>query len=515
MKYSSLARDLPASIVVFLVALPLCMGIAIASGVPPALGLITGIVGGLVVGFLAGAPLQVSGPAAGLAVIVWELVQQHGLAALGPIVLAAGAMQLLAGLLKLGQYFRAVAPPVIYGMLAGIGVLIFASQFHVMVDDSPPGSGLDNLLSIPEAVYKGLFPQDGSSHHLAAWIGVVTIVTIILWTKFKPARLAFLPAPLVAVAAGVLVALVGRLPVKYVDVPSNLAEAIRWPTAEALAVLGEPAVLGAAAALALIASAETLLCAIAVDRMHAGPRANFDRELFAQGAGNMVCGLLGALPMTGVIVRSSANVQAGARTRWSAILHGVWLLAFVVALPGVLRLMPTACLAAILVYTGYKLVNVDNIRALARYGRPVVAIYVATVVGIVVTDLLTGVLIGIGLSILRLIYSLTHNKMSLEVSPDGKRADLHLEGAATFFALPRLAALLDTVPAGAALHVHLERLQHIDHACMDALHAWKQQNEPVGSTLVVAWDDLICRSSGLRTQPAAASPGQIGMNSAA
>lgn len=500
----SYGRELLASVVVFLVALPLCMGIAIASGVPPALGLITGIVGGLVVGFLAGSPLQVSGPAAGLAVIVWELVQQYGVAALGPIVLVGGALQFVAGLLKWGQYFRAVAPPVIYGMLGGIGVLIFASQFHVMVDDSPRGSGIVNLISIPLAIYRAFAPPDGTNHHLAAIIGLVTIASIVLWARFRPARLAFLPAPLMAVIIGVAVAYVGKFPIKYVDVPSNLFDAIAWPTGESLALLSNPAMWGSAAALALIASAETLLCAVAVDRMHTGARTNFDKELRAQGIGNMICGLVGALPMTGVIVRSSANVQAGAKTRASAILHGVWLLAFVAALPGILRMMPTASLAAILVYTGYKLVNVDNIRAIKKYGNVPLGIYAATLVGIVATNLLTGVLIGIGLSIVRLIYTLTHCDIQLDVSEDRKRGDLRLEGAVTFLALPRLAALLDSVPTPIELHIHLENLQHIDHACLDAIHAWGQQHGPSGSTLAVEWEDLVNKHRTRNEQPVAA-----------
>ena len=497
----SYGRELLASVVVFLVALPLCMGIAIASGVPPALGLITGIVGGLVVGFLSGSPLQVSGPAAGLAVIVWELVQQHGIAALGPIVLAAGGLQAVAGLLKWGQYFRAVAPPVIYGMLGGIGVLIFASQFHVMVDATPPGSGIVNLISIPAAIYRAFTPPDGTNHHLAAIVGLVTVASIVAWTRFRPARLAFLPAPLVAVVIGVITAYLGGFQIKYVDVPSNLLDAVIWPTTDSLALLWSPAIWGAAAALALIASAETLLCAVAVDRMHTGVRTDFDRELRAQGVGNIVCGLAGALPMTGVIVRSSANVQAGATTRASAILHGVWLLAFVAALPSVLRLMPTASLAAVLVYTGYKLVNVDNIRAVRKYGNAPLGIYAATLIGIVATDLLTGVLIGIGLCIVRLIYTLTHSEIELEVSEDRKRADLRLAGAVTFLALPRLAALLDRVPTPITLHIHLEDLQHIDHACLDAIHAWGQQHERTGSTLAVEWEDLVKKYSRRDERP--------------
>lgn len=493
---TTLTKDLLASIVVFLVALPLCMGIAIASGVPPALGLITGIVGGLVVGSLAGSPLQVSGPAAGLAVIVYDLVQRNGIEMLGPIVLLAGLLQLVAGLLQWGQYFRAVAPPVIYGMLAGIGVLIFASQFHVMVDDKPRGSGIENLLSIPEALYKGLVPMDTSNHHLAALVGVSTIATILLWAAFRPVKLNFVPPALVAVVVGSVIAAIGHLEVNFVNVPSNLLEATSWPSVENLWRLTDPAIFGAAAALALIASAETLLCAVATDRMHNGPRTQFNRELFAQGVGNTICGMAGALPMTGVIVRSSANVQAGAKTRLSAILHGAWLVALVVAFPGALRLIPIAALAALLVYTGFKLVNVDQIRSLAAYGRMPLAIYFATLAGIVVTNLLTGVLIGVGLSIAHLVYTLTHLKIDLSLSEDKKRADLRLEGSATFLSLPRFGATLERVPRGAELHVHIERLQHIDHACLDALHDWQKQHEKFGSALVVEWQDLVARYGG-------------------
>src|SRR5262245_40781878 len=199
-------HDLLASVVVFLVALPLCMGIAIASGVPPekaaAVGVITGIIGGIVVGLLAGSPLLITGPAAGLSVLVFELVQRFGWERVGLIVLIAGGLQVGAGVLKLGQWFRAVSPAVIHGMLAGIGVLIFASQFHIMLDDAPHGSGIQNVLSIPEAAAKGLWPRDGQHH--AGWIGVVTILVLILWKSFVPKRLKIVPAPLVAVVVATL-----------------------------------------------------------------------------------------------------------------------------------------------------------------------------------------------------------------------------------------------------------------------------------------------------------------------
>jgi MFS superfamily sulfate permease-like transporter len=311
------------------------MGIAIASGVPPALGLITGIVGGLVVGFLAGSPLQVSGPAAGLTVLVWEMIQQHGIGMLGAIVLLAGVLQMLMGVLRMGQWFRAISPAVIQGMLAGIGVLIIASQIHVMVDDGPKGSGLKNLLSIPEAIYKGLLPIDGSSHHLAAAVGIATMALIFLWS-YMPKKLQIVPAPLVAIVIVTLVVMFLQLPIKYVNVSGNLFSETAFPTWEAFARLLSPAVIGSAVALCFIASAETLLCATAVDRMHQGERTQYNKELFAQGVGNSLCGLLGALPMTGVIVRSTANVGAGGKTRVSAILHGVWILGLVALAPFIL-----------------------------------------------------------------------------------------------------------------------------------------------------------------------------------
>ena len=180
-------------------------------------------------------------------------------------------------------------------MLGGIEVLIFAGQFHVMVDDKPKGSGLQNLIAIPEAIYKGLVPLDGSNHHLAVMVGVATIVSILLWAKFRPSRLSFIPPALVAVIVGSVVASIGRLEIN-VNVPSNLLEAAAWPSMAGLVRLGDPVIFGAAAALVLIASAETLLCAVAVDRMHDGPRTKSNRELFAQGVGNLICGAVGHCP---------------------------------------------------------------------------------------------------------------------------------------------------------------------------------------------------------------------------
>ena len=496
-------KDFLASVVVFLVALPLCMGIAIASGVPPAAGLMTGIIGGLVVALFAGAPLQVSGPAAGLSVIVWDLVQTHGLATLGIIVLIAGIAQLAAGMLGLGQWFRAVSPAVIHGMLAGIGVLIFASQFHVMVDDKPRGSGLENLISIPQAIAKGLMPADGSVHFQAAMIGLLTLGTIIGW-RFVPKLIRVIPGPLVAIVVATAAAAMAGLGIARVSVPANLLDSVQLPDLATLPDLGW-GIVGAGLALAFVASAETLLCATAVDKMHDGPRTKYDKELRAQGIGNMLCGLVGALPMTGVIVRSSANVEAGGKTRASAFLHGVWLLLFVAALPFVLEWIPVAALAAVLVFTGYKLVNIAAIRKLATFGKGEVAIYFATVVTIVSVDLLSGVVLGIVLSMAKLLYTFSHLEVNLEPRSDGKVIDLHLRGAATVVGLPRLANKLEGVPRGAELHIHLDELTYIDHACLDLIANWEKQHVMTGGKLSMDWADLEAR---FRDRPRQKSKGE-------
>ncbi len=498
----ALRHDFASSIVVFLVALPLCMGIAVASGVSPAAGLVTGIVGGIVVGLIGGSPMSVSGPAAGLSVLVFERLENYrqtfgeerALALLGVTVLLAGAIQVAAGAARVGQWFRAVSPAVVHGMLAGIGVLIMASQIHVMVHDSPRPSGLANLLSIPEAIRKGILPFDWSVHHKAAYTGLLTIATILLWPVIGRGRLKVIPAALIAVLVGTVAADLLKLPIDRIAVPNTIRSAINIPAWEIITFgLTQRAVILGALAMALIASAETLLCAVAVDKMHTGPRTKFDRELFSQGIGNMTCGILGGLPMTAVIVRSAANVNAGAKTRRSAILHGVWLLLAVSQLPWLLAHIPAAVLAAILVYTGIKLVNIKGLRELWHVSRGEAAIYVATMAIIVSFDLLIGVMTGVVLALLKLLYTFSHLKVEGRRSPDANRTDMVLSGAATFIRLPKLAAALEEIPPNHELHVHFEELTYVDHACLDLFISWEKQHEAVGGRLVIDWENFTAR----------------------
>jgi MFS superfamily sulfate permease-like transporter len=472
-------RDFAASIVVFLVAMPLCMGIAIASGVPPEKGLLTGIIGGLVVGMMAGSPLQVSGPAAGLAVIVFEFVRQFGLGALGPLLLLAGAFQFFAGAARLGGWFRAISPAVVHGMLAGIGVLILIGQFHVLFDDRPRPSGVENLLEIPMALWR-LFTE---SHLTAAAFaaGIICIVTMLAWEKYRPRNLRLVPGALVGVTLATLVAFFFQLDLVRVDVPESIFASISTPTLADVTGLISPQFIATALAIAFIAGAETLISAAAVDRMHDGPRTDYNKELRAQGVGNFLCGAVGALPMTGVIVRSSANVQAGAMTRASAIMHGAWILAAVMALPWLLREIPMAALAGVLVVTGWRLVSLDHVRHLYHhYGAMPALIWAGTLFMVVTTDLLMGVLTGLVLSLVELLPHVRSLKLKVDINEQDHQVELALKGRATFLTLPRLIKALDSVPAGAAVRLDVAQLVQLDHTCAEVLIEWVQRRRRAG-----------------------------------
>jgi MFS superfamily sulfate permease-like transporter len=477
---ATLARDVSASFVVFLVAMPLCMGIAIASGVPPERGLLTGIIGGIVVGLLSGAPLQVSGPAAGLVVIVYEIVEQQGMGALAAILVVAGLLQCLAGLLRLGRWFRAISPAVVHGMLAGIGVLIVVGQVHVLVDEKPLSSGVANLAAMP-GVLLGAFAPEGDSNAAALIVGLVTIAGLLAWERWRPSALRLIPGALIGVAAGTALAAGFDLNVARVAMPETLEHVVSLPDTGIVGLLLKPDILMTAVALAFIASAETLLSAAAVDRMQDRVRTNHDRELLAQGVGNGLCGLLGGLPMTGVIVRSSANVQAGAMTRLSTILHGVLILASVVLLSDLLRLLPMSALASVLVVIGWRLISLRHVRELFRAHGPMpVAIWTVTITGVVAVDLLTGVLAGIVLSIVESLPHLRRPVLRIRRADNEATTELRLAGIGTFMGLPRLLSAVEAVPSDHHVRIRTRGLSHVDHTFASALREMAQSDKTTG-----------------------------------
>lgn len=453
--------DLTASLVVFLVALPLCVGVAVASGVPAELGIVTGIVGGLVAGALPGSSLQVSGPAAGLTVLVYEAVRTYGPGALGVLVLAAGLLQIAMGALRLGRWFRAVSAAVVQGMLAGIGLVLIAGQLYVLGDLTAPADPLGKVTG-----FAGLA---GAAEPAALTLGAGTVLVLVLWPRWRAAA-RILPAPLVAVALAATATALLRLPVRRIEV-RGLLDAVRAPGTGEFARLTEVGVIGTVLAFALIASAESLFSAAAVDRLHQGRRTDYDKELIAQGAGNTVCGMLGALPMTAVIVRSAANVRAGARTKASRILHGVWLLLFAAALPAALGLIPVAALAGLLVHAGCKLIPVRELGPLWREHRGEALVLAVTAVSIVAADLFKGVLIGLAVAVGKTAWDVSHVHVETE---DRGAAGLTVRviGNATFLRLPKLLDALEALPGDRPVRLDLEGLRHVDLACAAALESW-------------------------------------------
>lgn len=413
--FATFPRDMFAGTVVFLVALPLCLGIANASGVDPIAGLLSGIIGGLVVALLSGSHLSVSGPAAGLVVIVIDGIGRLGsFSAFLLALMLAGAIQFLFGVLKTGRFAAYVPSSVIKGMLAAIGLLLILKQLPLAAGLIGDGVGLDS--DQPGTLDSPFGPMSVS----ACLIALLSLAILAGWDSLRASRLGRLvklvPAPLAVVGLGIGVTLLldafapgWTPPAEHrVALPSLASmEAVQAAfELPAFAQIVNPDVWRFALTLAIVASLETLLCLEAVEQIDPKKRsAQPDRELKAQGIGNLLAGCIGALPITSVIVRSSANVDAGAQSRWSAVIHGALLLVSVFALTSVINLIPLACLAAILIFTGVKLAKPSLFAAIARQGFERFLPFAVTIIGVLLTDLLFGIVLGIGCSIAFAIYA--------------------------------------------------------------------------------------------------------------
>ncbi|MDG3012931.1 bifunctional SulP family inorganic anion transporter/carbonic anhydrase [Rhodococcus sp. D2-41] len=477
---SILRHDVPASIVVFLVALPLSLGIAVASGAPILAGLIAAIVGGIVAGAVGGSPLLASGPAAGLTVVVAELVAKFGWKVTTAITVGAGILQILFGLSRIARAALAISPIVVHAMLAGIGITIALQQVHVLLGGTSSSTVWANITGLPSQI---VHAQPG-----AVLIGGIVVVTMLLWKRLPP-KWSRIPAPLVAIVLATVVSLVLPLDVKRIAIDGSLFDAIALPTLPDGQWSG---FVTGVLTIALIASVESLLSAVAVDKMHKGRKSDLDRELIGQGAANTVSGLLGGLPVTGVIVRSATNVAAGAKSRASAILHGVWLLLFSVFLVGLVEKIPYAALAGLLIMIGVALVKLAHIRLAHRTGDLVV--YVVTVLGVMFLNLLEGVVIGllvaIALMVWRVVRSTVHAEPIESVTASGvepgtvRRWRVSIEGTCTFLSLPRLTRALAAVPPGVDVNLELT-VDFLDHACCEVIEEWAERHQASGGTVVV------------------------------
>ncbi len=500
--FSEIRHDAPASVVVFFVAVPLCLGIALASGAPLFSGLIAGIVGGIVVGSLSQSSLGVSGPAAGLAVIVLAAIQDLGFEAFLVAVVLAGGIQIVLGLAKAGVIAYFFPSSVIKGMLAGIGVIIFLKQIpHALGHDSDPEGDMAFVQPDGETTLSSFGAMLGDFDGSAIFVSATALAILLLWESPAFQRRAFsrlIQGPLVAVAFGIAFqAMTSRFAPALslndshlVSVPvatgwSDLAGFVVFPDWSQLL---NPGIYAPAVTLAVVASLETLLCVEATDKLDPRGRVTpTNRELIAQGSGNVLSGLIGGLPITQVIVRSSANILSGGRTKVSAILHGVFLLLAVVFLPTVLNMVPLAVLASILFVVGYKLAKPSLFREMYEIGPAQFAPFVVTVVGIVLTDLLVG--IGLGMAV-AIFVILTRNYMNSHFmqmekttsAGDTRSFSIVLSEEVTFLNKGAIIRAFAEIPDGSSVKLDTSRSYHIDYDVLESISEFEKSAPGRGIT---------------------------------
>ncbi|MCP3013300.1 SulP family inorganic anion transporter [Nocardiopsis dassonvillei] len=498
-RHRGIAADVGASLVVFLVAVPLSLGIAVASGAPLIAGIIAAVVGGIVAGLVGGSVVQVSGPAAGLTIIVADLVMTYGWRVTCLITLLAGLVQLALGAFRIARAALAVSPAVVHGMLAGVGVTIALAQLHVVLGGEPQSSAVANIADLPH--------QIANNHTPAVAVGVITIAIMFTWNKLPSLgrlRPAVVPAALVAVATATLISTTSGWQVQTVVLPGSFADAWNGPM---LPEAGQwDGIALSVAAVAMVASVESLLAAIAVDRMHSGRRVMLNRELCGQGAANTISGALGGLPVAGVIVRSTTNVRAGARSPLSTILHGVWILLFVALFAHVVELIPMPALAALLVFIGVQMVSIAHLRDLRRHHEA--SVYLVTLFGVVFLGLLEGVFIGFGLAMIVSLRRLT--KLTVTTEERDERVHITVHGSLTFLGVPRLAHVLRTVPSGSRVDLDLH-VDFMDHAAFEAIHAWRVDHERTGGSVDIdeVHEKWYTRSSTRSAPAAKTAPGGL------
>ena len=491
--FSTVRRDLAAGLVVSLVALPLCLGVALASGAPLFSGLIAGIVGGVLVGAISGSHTSVSGPAAGLTAIVAAQISVLGsFEAFLAAVAIAGLFQLGLGFARAGALARFFPTSVIKGLLAAIGVILILKQIpHVLGHDADPEGEMSFLQPDNQNTFTELARTVSDLHPGAAAIGLLSILLLIVWERVKPLKNSVLPAPLVVVLFGVGMSLLFRelgegwsIGVSHlVNVPlaEDLQSFLGFMAGPDFAAWRSPTLYTAAITIAMVASLETLLNLEAVDKIDPKQQHSpASRELVAQGVGNLACGFLGGIPVTSVIVRSSVNIGAGVESKLSTIVHGTILLISIAFLPHWLNAIPLSCLAAILLVTGFKLASPALFRKMKSEGRYQFAPFLATVVAIVFTDLLSGVLVGLSVALAFILTSNFRMPIRKIVETHLGREVVHIELAdqVSFLNRAALSRELDRVPEGGQVLLDARTTDYIDPDVLDLIHDYKDRTAP-------------------------------------
>jgi len=508
--FKYIKNDLPSSIVVFFVALPLCLGIALASGAPLFSGLIAGIIGGIVVGSLSGSKIGVSGPAAGLAAIVLTAIGTLGgyenfLVA----VVLGGIIQLVFGFLKAGVIGYYFPSSVIKGMLTGIGIIIILKQIpHFFGYDADPEGDfafkqMDGENSFSEIINTINYIKPGS-----ALIGFIGLGILLLWDKVlskKGKIFQIIQGPLVAVAVGIIfyvitqsneTLFISQSHLVSVPVPEDASSFLNQFSFPNFAAITNPEIWIVAFTIALVASLETLLCVEATDKID--PHKNVtptNRELLAQGTGNILSGLIGGLPITQVIVRSSANIQSGGRTKLSAIIHGFLLLISVIIIPRLLNMIPLSVLAAILLIVGYKLAKPGLFKQMYHLGWKQWVPFSVTVFGIVFTDLLVGIGLGLGVGIIVILIKSYQNShfLHIEDKSNGKhKIKMTLAEEVTFFNKGAILKELDSLPRDTYLELDVRKTRYLDNDIIEILEdfAFKAKERHIDIKLISERGDI-------------------------
>ena len=502
--FKNLKADIPSSIVVFFVALPLCLGIALASGAPLFSGLIAGIVGGIIVGTLSGSSLGVSGPAAGLAAIVLVAIGDLGFESFLLAVVLGGAIQILFGLLQMGLIAYYFPSSVIKGMLTGIGIIIILKQIpHFFGYDTDPGGDFAFFQENGENTFSGITNALSFIDPGAAVIGMISLFILIIWGNVlskKGKIFQIIQGPLVAVVVGIIYFLITSgndfwsissnhlVSVPVPEDTSSFFSQFSFPNFKAIT---NSQVWITAFTIALVASLETLLCVEATDKLDPTKRVTpTNRELLAQGSGNIISGLIGGLPITQVIVRSSANIQSGGKTKMASILHGFLLLISVVLIPTFLNKIPLSVLAAILFIVGYKLAKPALFKVMFEKGWKQFVPFIITIIGIVFTNLLLGIMFGLAVSALIVIVKSFQNShfLHLEDKSNGtSRIKMTLAEEVTFFNKGAILKELDNLPNNTFLELDVRNTVYIDDDIVEILEDFLDKSKDRKINIRVNW----------------------------
>ena len=492
--FKRIQHDLPASIVVFFVALPLCLGIALASGAPLFSGIISGVIGGIVVGIASGSNLGVSGPAAGLVVIVLLAIENLGSwpAFLVSVVLA-GCFQLIMGYAKAGFIAYFFPSSVIKGMLTGIGLLIILKQIPYALGFDPDTIGdMSTFQFSVDVTVSYILTAVSSLNYGAVLISFISLAILILWDTVLIKKNKFfqiIQGPIVVVVVGILLNKLYQL--GFLDLSLDKDNLVQIPVAKSVidfltqlthpdfSALKQFAVWRVAAVLALVASLETLLCVEATDKLDPHKRITpVNRELKAQGLGNLISGLLGGLPLTQVIIRSSANINFGGKTKLSTILHGIFLLISAAVLAPVINMIPLSCLAAILIVVGFKLAKPTLFKHMYQLGSEQFVPFLATAIGILVTDLLKGIIIGIAFGIFFTLKHSYRNAYYMKKITQKENGDIvyHLVLAeeVSFFNKANITQALDSIPSGSKVIIDCSNSKSIAYDVVELIHDFKE-----------------------------------------